>query len=146
MFTKEQKKELDSLYFRYVNSSKANNPDMKITPFEELILNVDQGDQNKRDYDRKTQVRSIEELDREEQDPNHLYEIVKCVLDAFIYNAENSLEEMIQRAESSYEERYETMTPEQQKACDDYRIPYNEMRKQYPLPGEEAYDHHPESD
>lgn len=55
-------------------------------------------------------------------------ELLCNVLRAMLYTNSNTVEEMIRRAEESYPERYATMTPEQQKVCDNYRIPYDEMK------------------
>jgi len=54
-------------------------------------------------------------------------ELLRNVLYAMEYMNSNTVEGMIERAEADYPRRYEEMTPEQQQACDDYRLDYNQQ-------------------
>jgi len=117
MFTKEQEDELRQLHLNYVTVTNQNYPNTRVYTFPEVIINVENNAPD-------------EETD--------IYSLVKNVLNAMIYTSSNSVEEMIERAEADFPRRFQEMTPEQQAVVSKYRIPYEEMKKRFPLPGEET--------
>lgn len=52
-------------------------------------------------------------------------DLIKNVLYAMEYTNSNSVEEMIRRAEEDYPRRYQEMTEEQRRVCDNYRLDYS---------------------
>jgi len=103
MFTPEQEAELRNLHFKYVNATRQNYPTTPISSFSEVVSNVEKGAaENEKD----------------------LYGLIKSVLESMVYTSETDIEERMKAAEEDYSRRYETMTPEQQRVCNQYRLPY----------------------
>lgn len=103
MFTEEQEQELRTLHLRYVKATQKNYPEAPVDSFEHIVSNVEKG---------------------AAEDEKDMYNLLKCVLSSMLYTSENDMQEMIERAENDYSRRYEEMTPEQQRVCDNYRMPF----------------------
>lgn len=96
MFTEAQETELRELHIRYANYTRANYPDAKVFSFAEIVSNVAEGmAEGDKDY----------------------YTSCKGVLEAMCYTSENSVEEMIERAEADLPRRMMEMSAEQLEAC-----------------------------
>jgi hypothetical protein len=109
MFTPEQEQDLRNLHNQYVQAMKDRYPNIEPFHFTDIIKNV---------------------MDNAKEDEKDFYSLVKNVLDALIYTSQNSIEEMIERAEADYARRYEEMTEEQQRVCDNFRIPYDQFKEE----------------
>ena len=120
MFTNEQENELRMLHIRYCNLTKEKYPDSKVFRFSEIVKTV---------------------MDNAKEDEDDFYSLIKGVLEAMIYTSENTVEEMIERAEADFPRRYQEMSEEQKNACDNYRIPYKDVKNAMPW---EDLRNHPE--
>lgn len=96
------------LYITYFTESRKNHPNSYIFSFDEILQNIYNG--------------LLEYTNEKDITENLFIKNLYSVLKAMVYNAENSLEEMIERAESSYSERYKQMTAEQKEISDKYRL------------------------
>lgn len=88
------------LYKDYLIATTKNYSQAKTFNFVEIALNVS------------------ENLPEE----STLEEALTSVLEAMVYTSENSVDDMIARAEADFPRRWENMTPEQQEVCEKYRI------------------------
>lgn len=109
MFTPEQEQDLRNLHSQYVQAMRDNYPNTEPFEFTDIVKNV---------------------MDNAKEDEKDFYSLVKNVLDALIYTSQNSIQEMIERAEEDYARRYEEMTEEQQRVCDNFRIPYDQFKEE----------------
>lgn len=104
---------LINLYNEYLNNVLKNHSESYIFSFDEIINNVYAG---LREY-----------TNEEDITENYLLTNLYSVLEAMVYNAKNSLEKMIERAESDYSQRYEKMNNEQKQICNLYRLNFKNI-------------------
>jgi len=102
VLTAERRKTLQVLHTQYVEATRQNYPDSYIFSLEEIIANVSENAEPSDDINALTE----------------------SVLDAMIYTASNTVGEMIERAEADFIRRFESMTPEQQQVCSQYRLKF----------------------
>ena len=90
--------EINDLYDQYLGAS--NNTDYFVQSLGDVITNVYHGE--RKEYP--------------------LLDCVKGCLKAMVFTRSTPLDKQIEMAEEDFSERYETMTPEQQKVCDRYKL------------------------
>lgn len=95
-----QTKTLQALHTEYVEATQKNYPNGYVFSLEEIVANVTENAEPGDDVDT----------------------LIKSVLEAMIYTASNTVQEMIERAEADFIHRFEKMTPEQQRVCGEYRL------------------------
>jgi hypothetical protein len=92
MFTPDQKNEIFQKYNRYRFATLKNYPGSKLFTLSELKKNV---------------------VANASEDETDYFGLLNSVLDAMIYTSENTVEEMIERAEEDVAQRMMNMTEEQ---------------------------------
>lgn len=102
------KEKIIKTHTEYVNQTKENYPNAKIFTLEEIYKNVEDG----------------LSAYKENVDNKILLENVASVLEHMVITSKSSVPEMIKRAEEDYASRYERMTEEQKKVCENYRLNY----------------------
>jgi len=90
--------EVNNLYVQYLEASK--NTDCSVQSLGDVVTNVSHG----------------------ERKGYPLLDCVKGCLEAMVFTRSTPLDKQIEMAEEDFSERYETMTLEQQKVCDQYKL------------------------
>jgi len=95
-------KTLQALHTQYVEATQQNYPHAYVFSLEEIVANVTENAKPSDDVEA----------------------LIQSVLEAMVYTASNTVGEMIERAEADFINRFESMTPEQQKVCGQYRLKF----------------------
>lgn len=102
VLTTERTTTLQALHTQYVEATKQNYPDAYLFSLEEIMANVAENAKPSDDINALT----------------------TSVLEAMIYTSSNTVQEMIERAEADFIHRYQEMTLQQQKVCNQYRLKF----------------------